>query len=470
MRWRLPCCVESSETYEPKARYALRMLLLPLGIDPQWVGRKELGERGVYYGPSSLALSPTILSLGLSPETESYFEGGAEYPRSNVRWHTWEGESWPVLFADSQSGELDLVASAFFWLSGWQEVTSRVRDRHGRFPYKASLQAFWGTAMRPVTDAYRERLAVLLGKCDIPVERRSWGAAEWAFCPTHDVDYLRKWRRGMIYREVVLYFLCNHRSVSVAERLRRLGQFLVSWARTKDVYRQAFERLYEETKQRGGTATFFLKAGAHGSQDVFYNMDDPFLLRQIDALEKDHFEVGFHPSYHAHTHAEYFEKELGRVMTRAPVVSVRQHFLRYAFPATLRLQERTGLRIDSTLGFAESAGFRNATCLPFQRFDVQANQTTQSWEMPLAVMDSALFNRCGLSPEEAIATSTQILETCQRFNGVAVMLWHSVLWDEMDHPGWGRHFIETLDAAISRGATMVSLRDALAGWLGKDIK
>ena len=60
-----------------------------------------------------------------------------------------------------------------------------------------------------------------------------------------------------------------------------------------------------------------------------------------------------------------------------------------------------------------------------------------------------------------------ILETCRRFGGVAVMLWHNVLWDEMDHPAWGAHFIETLDAAIAQGARLLSLKDALASWLGE---
>ncbi len=86
--------------------------------------------------------------------------------------------------------------------------------------------------------------------------------------------------------------------------------------------------------------------------------------------------------------------------------------------------------------------------------------------MPLCLMESAVFNRRALSTEEAIQESLNLLDTCQRFGGVAVMLWHNVLWDELDHPGWGAHFTATLDAAVEKGARITSLRDGLASWIG----
>ena len=59
-----------------------------------------------------------------------------------------------------------------------------------------------------------------------------------------------------------------------------------------------------------------------------------------------------------------------------------------------------------------------------------------------------------------------LLKTCQRFGGVAVMLWHNVLWDELDYPGWGHHFTDTLDEAVRAKARIASLHEALTVWLG----
>lgn len=463
----LPCCIEAPASYRPKAQYALQMLLLPLGIDPHWVDRDDLAGGGVYYGPDPDAAPEAAVSLRLDPKAVAYFEDVTPYRRSRMRWRRWDGERWPVLFVDAETDDDDLVASAFFWLSGWQEHTTPERDRHGRFPHHASLQARFATTTRPAVDAYREQVAGELRRLGIPFQRRTWGGAAWAFCPTHDVDYLRKWRKGMVYREIVLNFLGNQRRATPGRRLRRLGRFLRDWLRPGDVYRAAFERLHHETIERGGTATFFLKTGAHGPHDVFYAPDDPYLRQRIHALEDSSFEIGLHPSYYAHTHLEYLNEEhrrLAEAVTQRPV-SVRQHYLRHEAPATPRLHQAAGFRIDSSLGFAECEGFRHATCLPFQRFDLQANAPMDLWEMPLALMESAVFNRRALSIDEALRVTADILQTCRRFGGVAVMLWHNVLWDELDHPDWGLHFIETLDAAEAEGARIASLRDALTSWL-----
>jgi peptidoglycan/xylan/chitin deacetylase (PgdA/CDA1 family) len=285
-------------------------------------------------------------------------------------------------------------------------------------------------------------------------------------CPTHDIDYLRKWRPGILYREVVPYFFRNHLGQPIGHRLRRLlgvGRDIVS---QPDPQRTAFERMHAEVARRGGTATYFLKMGAHGPRDVHYDPQDRYLAERVAALDADGFEVGLHPSYHAHTHPEYLAEERDRLaaVTGGPPRAVRQHYLRYEPTVTPRLQAAAGFRIDSTLGFAEHEGFRRGTCLPFRLFDVTSNAPLDLWELPLAVMESALFNRRHLERGAARMATRRVLQTCERFGGVAVMLWHNVLWDERDHPGWGDHFMDTLDGALDAGAAIYSLRDAIGHW------
>lgn len=463
----LPCHIEAPPAYMPKARYALRMLLLPLGIAPQWVDRDERTSVGLYYGAGRDAVPEHAVRIPLAPEACAYFEQRKPYRRDRVRWRTWEGEQWPVLFGGEAPGEDDLVASTFFWLAGWDEYTTKERDIHGRYLYRFSLHAGLETGTRPVVDAYREQLVRQLTEAGIGMSRRTWAGRTWAFCPTHDIDYLRKWRPGMIYREVVEHFLLNRMHDPLHTRVRRLGAFLQDWVSPGDVFRQALRRIVDETERKAGRGTYFFKTHARGPNDVYYAIRSPFSRRMIRRLEANDGEIGLHPSYHAHVHPAYLDEEKRRLqaVSASSLTSVRQHFLRYDEVNTPRIHEEAGFRIDSTLAFADHEGFRRGTCHPFQLFDVCANKALDLWEMPLCLMDGALFNRRRMTGDQAVANTAAIMRTCRRFGGVCVGLWHNTLWDEMDFPEWGDHFLKSMDLAVEGEARIDSLRGALQAYL-----
>jgi len=456
--------------FAPKAKYAIGSLLLPLGLRPHWVEGLNAESARLYYGPERDARLATAVHLTYDPQSSIYFSRKATYDAEAVRWDSWDKELWPVLFGDERGA--DYVASSFYWLSGWQEYTSSERDEHGRFPFAASLQAALGTAVRPSVDAYREMLADRLQAAGISIYRRTWGDRTWTFCPTHDIDYLRKWRPGLIYRELVENTLLNHRGVGGMARMARLGGFIRDFIRPGDVYRKAFERLQSETMAAGGTATFFIKTGARDPHDVPYSTRSRYLLRRLNALQTAGFDVGLHPSYLAADRGEYLREEAAilRSLLREVPVSVRQHYLRFEQGTTSHFQKESGFKIDSTLGFAEHEGFRCATCHPFQLFDIEENAPTELWEMPLSVMESILFNRRKYTAEEARDATNNLAKTCRRFGGAMVGLWHNTAWDELDCPGWGQHFMDTLHGAVRAGGNVLSLRKALTRYLATNVE
>ncbi|MXW14862.1 MAG: hypothetical protein F4120_08210 [Rhodothermaceae bacterium] len=461
----IPVCLEVGHQYRPKAEYSIRMLLGPLGLGPIFQSRSKLGGRGIYYGDAPSGLDPKIIVLPLAPNAEDFFDDFAPLNVASVTWQDNFGCNFPVLFS-SKTGD-DLVASTFYWLSGWQENATIARDPHGRFPHKESLQAMLNVTHIPVVDCYREVLRGKLVAAGIQVSSKTWVGKKWAFCPTIDVDYLQHWRLGMILREKVHYFLLNHRKVNGMERWRRLFQFIQSYFTPGDAFQTALYRMHRLIR-RYGSATVFLKAAAHGPNDVDYRLDQKFLQKMLRDLQSDDFEIGLHPSYHAYAHPGYLRSER-RTLTNQigmPPVSVRQHFLRYDPRITPRLQAEAGFLIDSSLGFSECAGFRNGTCMPFLKFDCTRNEVMDLWEMPLLLMDGVLFNRQNYGVEEAIHESTEILRMCQKFGGVGVALWHNVIGEEMDYPGWGKHFEAIVQWCSEQGAYIGSLRNALSSWRG----
>ena len=129
------------------------------------------------------------------------------------------------------------------------------------------------------------------------------------------------------------------------------------------------------------------------------------------------------------------------------------------------LHEQAGFHLDSSLAFADHEGFRHATCLPFRCYDADANRPHDVSEMPLAVMDTTVFRYRGLDFDEAMQQTGRILNAAQRFGGVAVLLWHNLLYDALDFPGWDRHFEQTLHHGAREKARMCSLKDAFEVFL-----
>ena len=462
----LTCCIEAPEDYAIKAKYALSMLLLPLGLKPKWVQRKNLVKGGIYYGPSTCQVDSKVIHIHLRQDTLAFFQRRTVYSAANISWRFWENERWPVLFRGSTKESDDFIASSFFWLSGWHEYTVRRRDFHGRFPFAASLQAEIEIGGMPCVDAYRERLGRFLLDAGVSIKRRTWRGRDWAFCPTHDIDYIRKWRPGMIYREVAHYLVANHLHQSLGKRLMRFGAFLVDLVRPQDVFWSSLKRIISETHRRGGVGTYFFKAAAHGPKDVYYSLGRSHVKRTISWLLSNNFEVGLHPTYFAYNHGKYMNEEKRELeaVCRQDVHSVRQHYLRYELN-TSRIQIDNGFLIDSTLAFADREGFRRGTCLPFRVFDVEKNEELELWEMPLCVMDGTVFNYRQLAEDEALRVTIELMQWCKRFGGVCVGLWHNTLWDELDFPGWGDHFLASIDYAVQEEAYVSTLTGSLHAYL-----
>lgn len=460
--------------YAAKARYSLEALLTPLGLEPVFGGEAQITYGDTAHGRESRiggndptgtgSPSGKTVRLPFSPAAASFFSGSRPFAPSEASAFRFDGESWPVPFTDA-TGAPDLVASTFLYLSGWNEAAAAERDDHGRVPYEATLPGVLGSADRPVADAYRGALASELARAGIDGSPRRWDGREWAFCPTHDIDYISKWRPGIIYREVVEHLLLDRRRVPVRARVARARHVAVQMA-GGDPYRQAFHRMVDEVARRGGTATYFIKAGAADPHDAPYALTGRTMRAWLDEVKRREFEVALHPSYRTVVEPDRLlhERDALASAASAPLVSVRQHYLRFDPARTPRLHADLGFQIDSTVGFADRTGFRRGTCLPFRAFDLANDRPLDIWEMPLIIMESALFNRQDLSLDKAVKATKDLMATCRRFGGACVVLWHNTLWDEIDCPGWGEHFTRTLDAAVKDEALLASLTAALRSW------
>ena len=450
--------------FRPKAEYGIRMLLLPFRTVIEWVD-DPAASVDVYYGRGEEAAHRATLGVVLRDETVSWFtrQHAPFPPHRDVHIGT---QQVPVCFNAGGRWEFDPVASTLFLLSGWQEVLVRTRDQHGRFPYSASFQAHVNAPRIPIVDWIRQLFSEALRAAGKPLEKRTFGDNSWAFCATHDVDYDRKWRLGIRKRELIDRALLNQAGESIPRRVERARRAIGSFFSANDPFRTALMRIEEELEARRARGTFFYKAAAHGFRDVDYPLEDAFLQSRLRRQLHVGHEAGLHPSYHSFAHPVRLAQEKRRLETAAhtPVSSYRAHYLRHDHPASIHHLESAGFTLDSTLGWAQRAGYRFGTCLPFPLFDPVTDQESAVWEVPLLVMESALFNRQHLSTEEALEETRTMMDTCRALGGVFTGLWHTTLWDESDYPGWGAHFEGALDHAHEHGARMDTLSAVLESW------
>ena len=474
----VPCCADVPAG-GPLLRYALAELLRGLGLAPTWTRRDDariVMETGGAQEPESPlpAGDPSLRgrrSQGQSlPRTRSGGEGvlrlavtpaalgDLDAPRQpdagDLGRLDVDGEPWPVPVGPPGAATLgDAVAGAAWWLAGLQEVAVTERDHHGRFPYDASLQAALGGApggpLRPAVDATRRALADALRATGLDVTGRTWGGAPWAVALTHDLDAART-------RRLRAGFGSLARGAPIEAARRALGP---------DRRRQSVHDLRALGQRHGADATWFVKPGAWTPHDVPGSLDEAL----ADTLRQMRAEVGWHPGYGVHGHPERWDTERDRFEAAfgAPPRLARTHFLRWTEPETPRALDGRGVRVDSTLGFAEHEGFRRGTALPFRLFDVARGAPSDLWEVPLAVMDTTLAGYRQRSGPALADALDAVFGAARASGGVAVVLWHNQVGG--DTAAW-RTRLDALDHALGRaragGAVVGPLGPLLQSWQG----
>lgn len=475
--WHITCAPE----FRLPARYTITMLGMIAGFRAVWAERCDAGPT-VCWGCASEAAtsagaadppSSSTLHLPADRGAQEFLLARGSYDDAQARDVHVAGQQVLSLFRGIGSADVpdgtDLVASAFFFLSLHEEWSSSVRDAFDRLPAAASLLGRLRMLHRPVVAEMARALWSLLHARGFPVaEGARWDGHESVVCMTHDVDYVRKFTPGLIWREVVRNAIANDRRVDLAVRWQRLREFAGFVDANRDPYRVSLRRLLDRERQHDVRATWFFKAGVTGRRDVRYGLQSAFLKDVYRSMTEAGHEVGLHPSFNAHVDADVVAGERSRLEAASgrTIGVLRQHYLRFHYPRTWRMHAELGVEVDSTLGFADHEGFRAGMCHPFLPFDLERRRVLPLVEIPLHVMDGTLAFYRALGPGKAQAAMLELLDVVHAHEGVAVVLFHNTCDDAHDFAGWS----EVADAVYARlGAdarrARIPLGEAARLWL-----
>ena len=326
---------------------------------------------------------------------------------------------------------LDVLGSAFFMLSRYEEFVNSKRDKHGRFLASESVSFKSGFLERPIVNEYLE----ILWACMIrlwPQLRRK--LHDYQLRLTHDIDAIAC-ASGQPYASFIRACagdLLRRRSLGLAAR-RVTARALYPW-RGLDVDPCNTFDFIMDTSERAGLVSEFYFIWGEGSDVIraHYDPQDEWLVALLKRITDRGHVIGLHPSYDTFRNQELFDCEVRVFRSACADIRVdqeawggRHHYLRFDAATTWSMWDRGGLNYDSSVAYAEEPGFRSGTCYEHSVFDLKTRKHLALYERPLIVMDTTLESYKRFSSRESLECIVRLATECRKYGGDFVTLWHN---------------------------------------------
>ncbi|MDZ7764224.1 MAG: polysaccharide deacetylase family protein [Melioribacteraceae bacterium] len=322
----------------------------------------------------------------------------------------------------------DLMKSAFYLLSGFQELNHPVLDKYERFSYQQSIQKKLNIAEFPLVNHYfkviTEGIEKFCLKNNYSFSRRNiWQDKAFGFLLTHDVDRVDKYNIAQVKLKIKQLFGLSPSKVSKSKTLKLLITNIVRLFGSDNPFWN-FDWLKSLEIKYGFRSVWFFLPQGDPHKDAYFSFDEQRIKEVVNKLIQLGDEIGLHATYNSFDNEEVMKNDYNAVkklLNQNPSGS-RQHWLRFNYPNTLRILEKLEIKYDSTWGFHDQIGWRNSYCLPFRPYDVEQDRMMNIWEFPLTVMDTTLFEYLDLSEAEAEQATDKILNAVESYGGLFVLL------------------------------------------------
>lgn len=351
-----------------------------------------------------------------------------------------------VASGDTVECRADILTAVLWTLSRREELELVQRDEHDRFPASASIAHRHGFLQRPIVDEYALGFAQALASA-LP----GWQPAppQLRVKLSHDIDLTGIPLR---MRTLVGHILSRRDPGAFFQDLSA-----AVWG-SRTAYLNAALAMFQLSADRGFDSAFYwMTATKTTEHDSGYDIRHPMIRDIIDELINSGAEIGLHPSYFTMGSQVQLDAEVARLheIVGAGPLGGRQHYLRWN-PASWKAWERAGLAYDSSVGFADSAGFRAGTAFPYHPWLLDEDRESSLLEIPLIVMDSTPVRYMKLREGEVARQIEVLIRRCRVTGGVFTLLWHNTSIIEQPY---ARLYPRLLD--LLSGATIYRWKDDL---------
>lgn len=328
----------------------------------------------------------------------------------------------------------DILGLTYWMLSRQEEVGRTDLDQHGRFPATASHAYQHGYLERPLVDEWLHILR--------QVVQRTWpqlqlNQAQFSIKVSHDVDNpsyyaFRPW--------TTLARICAGHLLKRFSPWQAIQTPLIKLNSKHHLHSSdpanTFAWIMDTSEQQGLNSAFYFICGrSEASKDADYEIEHPAMRALMREIHKRGHELGLHPSYNAYQAPEVISNEAQRLKTVCEQEGIQQanwggrmHYLRWEQPTTLYGWEQAGMSYDSTLGYADHAGFRCGTCFEYPAFDPVKQQALNLRIRPLIAMECSVIDPIYMNlgyGEAALNKFIELKNKCKAVGGNFTLLWHN---------------------------------------------
>lgn len=326
---------------------------------------------------------------------------------------------------------LDIFASSFFMLTRWEEAVISEKDKHSRFKCEISLAQKHNFSHRAIVNEYVEMLWNMLKYLGCEQKRK---LRKFEIIPTHDIDFLQLFDTYFNGLKVIGGDILKRGNISMA--LNSLKSFLgYKFGKTNDPY-DTFDFLMDISEKNNVKSNFYFIAGKKGEADVRYNFISDKVKKTIKNIQQRGHNIGIHGGYSSFDNLEQFQKEINRFRKfNLEISEGRQHYLRFENPKTWQIWEKSEMKYDSTIGYANGSGFRAGTCYEYSVFDIIERKKLNLIERPLIFMETVSKTKYP-NKDDFTKHCLSLKNTVKKYNGQFVFLWHNsnfntYLWEDI---------------------------------------
>ena len=366
------------------------------------------------------------------PEFENPFEN-----LDKIIWKEWNGISIPFIMNSSDNESVltkdkddkvvvnfDIISSAWYLMSGKQELDNQKRDQYGRFKFEESIQKKLNIVGIPIVNYYFE---ILKEAIEIVTKSKIKNNRKFSTTITHDIDEVMSgWKHRV------------RTQVNKKHFLKAFTHGLFQPLKPFYPWKNLIE-LSDFNSKHNVPSTFFLLARnnkLNNIKNADYSLSNPYIQESISEIKKNGHEIGIHGSYKTHESVNELQKDITTINKN--IKGNRFHFLQYSIQESSEVIETNELKFDTTLGFQEEIGFRNSICTPFKLYNFKEKRPFNFIEIPLNIMDCSLefSNYMGLSPKESLEAIKKLTQEIKKFKGNICINWHNTYFSDYLKSDW----------------------------------